>query len=344
MGRPRGGTVAGLARGDRGSPPPDAQTAPLGVALDGKRMASRLRSVLGADVEVAAATLRDGKPGARALVSYVIGGPGGRLRSVFGKVYPEPGRARQVHDRLTALEALFAGHPDLGVPRPLGLLDDPAMVVYAPAPGRPVDELLGTDEAPGHLARAAAWLAVLHRSRLALGRTFRLDEELVNLRAWADVVATAHPGAGRRAHALCDRLDDEAATLDLRAPSPIHKDFHTGHAIVDPRGTRLAVVDVDEMRHGEPDLDLAHGCVYVRLTAHRTGLGDEHRRRLEDVFLDAYAERTGWVRDGRLGFFGRYTALKIAKQLSTARGPRPRPSGRAAERELDLVLDGGMDL
>jgi aminoglycoside phosphotransferase (APT) family kinase protein len=123
----------------------------------------------------------------------------------------------------------------------------------------------------------------------------------------------------------------------LEEATPIHKDFHPGHVIVNGS---VAVVDFDESRLGDPAFDVAHFCAYLHFVALRRGLA-ARRAELEAAFLEGYADRTGWEADGRFDFFRAYTAVKIAKQLATVRGLRPYPCGDDLVRQLREVLAEG---
>jgi aminoglycoside phosphotransferase (APT) family kinase protein len=122
---------------------------------------------------------------------------------------------------------------------------------------------------------------------------------------------------------------------------PIHKDFHYQHVIV---GSRLGLLDLDEMRFGDPAFDLAHFCQYLELLAVREHWPPEAVEPLTRAFLAEYARRTGWKTDGRFRFFAACACLKIAKQLATERGVWPRPRGPEQRAQLAFALERGLSL
>jgi hypothetical protein len=63
---------------------------------------------------------------------------------------------------------------------------------------------------------------------------------------------------------------------------------------------------------------------------------------LQGTFLNAYARATGWAPNDRFNYFYTYTCLKIAKQLCSMRGLRPRPEGEEQQRQVKLMLDQGL--
>jgi len=329
----------------------------LQVALNVKQMTARLAPLLqpiadSAPPAVAYARLLAYKQGNRGTIRYEVTGldpnipaePDGRpgAATVLGKLYPQAAQAQRVDAILRGLwgEA-FAGRPDLGVPRPLGCVPELSMLVYLPVSGEPLDEVLAAGD-PGTARQAveaaAAWLATLHQARLLLDRRFQLAGELLNLQAWAALVAKAWPDQAATAARLASDLQVTAAGLDLDGTSPMHKDFHYKHVLV---GGGVRVIDFDEVRLGAPAYDAAHFCVHLRLLATRT-LGDPDGLRAHEAeFLTAYAAGGGELAAGPFSWFAAYTCLKIAKQLCTTRGVRPRPDGDEQHRQVGAMLTQG---
>jgi hypothetical protein len=288
--------------------------------------------------EVAHANLVAYKQGNRGLIRYDLsGGPEG-TEIVLGKLYPDPGRAERVSGIMSRLwEDVFRDHDRLTIPQPLGCVPELAMLVFKKLPGRVLDSAIGTDGDTSTIDLCARWLATLHGSSIPLDRQFDLAVEAVNLEAWTALVANRRPSLAAHAKALFKALRSRTETLRLEADAPIHKDFHYQHVFVDGA---LGVIDFDEMRWGDRNFDIAHFCAHLRLLAWRNA-GAPSGELLEDSFLETYARSSNWQRDGRFDFFYAYTCLKIAKQLATTRGPRPRPEGAELERQLGLVLDAG---
>jgi hypothetical protein len=320
-----------------------AVVAPLPELFDVEATIPEVEAVLarlglpGAGVRSAGAI--DGKPGERLLLRYEVGGPGpGHDTTLFGKVYADLTAAVRVHETMRHLHEVFTGcpHPTT-VPRPVALLPELGMVLYVPAPGEPLDTLLHGAEGRSALGLAGAWLGQLHRAAVPLDRRFILATEVLNAAAWGALVAASAPDVGADVTSLCLRLRERSEDVALEEATPLHKDFHPGHVIVH---SAVAVVDFDEARLGDPAFDVAHFCAYLHLLALRRGL-EPHLDALEAAFVQGYTARTGWVADGRFAFFRAYTAVKIAKQLATTRGVRPRPCGLDLDRQLREVLAEG---
>jgi aminoglycoside phosphotransferase (APT) family kinase protein len=227
--------------------------------------------------------------------------------------------------------------PGSGVPQLIGWCPGASMVIYQPAPGRPLDRLTSLAAVKRGLRRAGAWVAALHRTPLPLERELDLAAEVAEAAIWADRISGASPSHGDAARRLAAELGAAATDVRFESGVPIHKDFHYRHVIVD---SRLAVLDFDEMRLGDPQLDLAHFCTYLRLLAMRrgTGLGSAA---LEGSFLEGYGLVGPPRRDDAFTFFAAYTCLKIAKQLSAGTGVEPRPGGRERLLQLTFILEHG---
>jgi len=290
---------------------------------------------------IGAASVVDGKPGERLLLRYDVD-PGSEDpangSTLFGKVFADPTAAVRVYETMCHLWEAFASCCDPAtVPQPLGLLPDLNLVLYAPAPGVPLDEMLDAPEALEALRLAGSWLGHLHTAAVPLQRRFVVATELLNAASWGGMVAATAPDVAAAAVELCRKLRERAEEVTLDEATPIHKDFHPGHVIVDGS---VAVVDFDEARLGDAAFDVAHFCAYLHLTGLRQGLGDQQRA-LETAFMEGYCARSGWELDQRFGLFRAYTAVKIAKQLATSRGPRPRPCGDDLAHQLTEVLTEG---
>lgn len=276
------------------------------------------------------------KQGNRGTVRYEVDGIGDSRTIVLGKLYPQVVQAQRVERVLQALWGeVFAGDDGLGVPRPLGCIPELSMLVYIPVEGEPLDEVLPRDGSTRPIELTAAWLRALHQARLSLDRRLQMATELVNVEAWAALVGQAYPDEAAGTASLAAGLRAAAASSRFRTDTPIHKDFHYKHVIVDGG---LRVIDFDEVRLGDPMYDVAHFCAHLRLLALRTVGDPAGFTGLEQAFLRAYGGDLV-ARDERFSWFATYTCLKIAKQLCTVRGVRPRPDGEERHHQVRVMLD-----
>jgi aminoglycoside phosphotransferase (APT) family kinase protein len=320
----------------------------LQVALDVATMTANLAELLkplalpGATPAVSYAKLLAYKQGNRGLIHYEVSGTTeGEMCIVYGKLYPDLNQAERVNRTMQALwnDVYASGTREVGVPRALGCLPELSMLVYIPVDGEFLGDALDDEHALRYMDMAGTWLGALHGGKLPLDRRFNVSTELVNLQAWAALVGHKHPGQADAANRIAARLKELAGELHFEIDTPIHKDFHYGHIVVNGG---LKVIDFDEMRLGDPNFDLAHFCANLHLLAYRLNNSAFQFSSLQSAFLNAYSRATGWVPNDRFVYFYAYTCLKIAKQLCSMRGLRPRPEGEEQHRQVQLMLEQGV--
>lgn len=293
--------------------------------------------------QVGGAKLLAYKPGKRGVIRYEFKDHAClENRSVFGKLYPEPNLAERAYKVMKILwDDVFCRDPNLGVSEPLGFIPELSMLLFFPSDG----ELLGdaisshpTDHPAEYrmMENAGEWLATLHTHRIPLEKQFQIASEYDNIREWANIISSKYPQEAEAAWRIASNLLDRGENLHFDTLTPIHKDFHYEHIMVN---NCLTVFDFDEMRLGDPNMDLAHFCANFYLLAYRKGRQPAQFVKLQDHFLDAYTRRTGWTMDERFSYFYMYTCLKIAKQLCKMRGPRPWPEGEEQHAQVWLMLE-----
>jgi hypothetical protein len=259
---------------------------------------------------------------------------------VFGKLFPQLNRAERTLSIMDMLWSdVFANHPRVGIPQPLGCIPELSMLVYVPAEGLFLNEVIAGGRALGAMELAGTWLGVLHSHRLPLDRKLNMPAEVANLQKWAALVAEKYPEEATNVARIAGYLTQRASELPFEGDTPIHKDFHYAHIVMD-RG--LKIIDFDEMRLGDPNFDLAHFCANLHLLSYRNENEVYKFSALQKAFLNAYASETGWVPNERFVYFYAYTCLKIAKQLCTLRGLRPRPEGEEQRRQVQLMIQQGL--
>ena len=283
-------------------------------------------------ISVEYAELLTYKRGRRGIIRYDVKA-GDQAVVVLGKVYADLHRAVDVHATMDLLwTTVFNRSEVFGVPRPLGYLRDPAMLVYVPVEGRHLHEFTLRGGALDRFAQAGRWLATLHRSRMPLPRSLDLMAECAQMKAWAGLLGYCYPDLAPQADRLSEVLGDTATTLQIKTEVPIHKDFHYEHVVA---GDGLWAIDFDEMRLGEPNCDLAHFRAYLDLLALRVGVPVTV---LQAAFVGAYAEPAVWTPGRCFDWFYAFTCLKIIKQLCTMRGLHPRPVGVEQRRQVEAML------
>ena len=288
------------------------------------------------------------KPGKRAVIRYDLDQlECQKYFSVYGKLYPEPYLSERAYKVMNTLHnEVFRDSTDLDVPEPLGVIPNLGMLIFIPAEGKLLGDYIAMrsldgDEVVRAMELAGKWLALLHTHKIPLEKEFKVENEVDNIRDWAELVSKKYPDERKAATYIADYLIQKTAKLDFSVRVPIHKDFHYEHVLID---SGLKVFDFDEMRLGDPNFDLAHFCANFYLLAYRN---EEHTAAFTDLqnrFLDAYSNETGWQWDEKFLFFYVYSCLKIAKQLCKFRGPRPWPEGEEQQAQVWLMIEQALTL
>jgi len=311
----------------------------LSDVLDTATMSRRLAPFLDwtAGLRVASARVVVRSQNKRAVIAYRTAGPQEEGPFLIAKVYADPQRAERVHSVLEQLHARsVAGHA-CGVPRPVAHLPELGMSVYEAAQGCTIDRL-STGERGQAMAAAGRWLSALHESDIEVVRRFDLARETSKLATWGELVANRHPAAAETTARLLERLDSLASRVQVSSRTPIHKDFHYQHVLIE--GGRARVIDLDEVRMGDPAFDIAHFRVNLRLLALREAMSSDELAHLDRAFMDGYGTRR--ESDSGDELFRVYTCLKLAWQLVQGKGPAPVPTGPERSRQLELVLEEGL--
>jgi hypothetical protein len=137
--------------------------------------------------------------------------------SVLGKLYPAPYLAERAYRVMLALsDEVFAGVPSLGISRPLGLIQELSMLVFLPAEGRLLGDVIAerpraTPKMMHIMDLASTWLATFHGYPLLLEKHFQISNEVDNIQEWVDLISRKFPeeadAAQEIARYLLDRLD-----------------------------------------------------------------------------------------------------------------------------------------
>src|SRR5258706_1047476 len=247
------------------------------------------------------------KPGKRGVIRYDLDQlECQKYFSVYGKLYPEPYLSERAYKVMKTLnDEVFGDDNDLGVPKPLGVIPNLSMLVFIPAEGRLLGDYIAKrsldgDEVIHAMELAGKWLTQLHTHQIPLEKEFKVENEVDNIREWAELISKKYPDERKAANHVADYLVQKTSELDFSVHVPIHKDFHYEHILIDGG---LKVFDFDEMRLGDPNFDLAHFCANFYLLAYRN---QEHTAQFTDLqnhFLDAYSNGTGWQWDEKFLFF-----------------------------------------
>ena len=252
-------------------------------------------------------------PGKRATIMYNFDHQTEAPKRIIGKLYRSGRRAARMQRWLTALNNdVFSHDEHLGVPQPIGLSDELRMVLHEYIEGDDLRHAL--DEAAHEpFALAARWLARLHSARpLDELKVRTVEHEIETSLRWLDAV---QPHVSPEIQAQLIRARDRLSAR-LAAPPPaqlcaIHRDYYYANLLWD--GERLWAIDLDQLRIGDPALDVAHFLAHLQVLAYRqTGdfaAYDPHGERFLTTYHD---ERPAAAIDARLPLYRAYTFLKLA--------------------------------
>ncbi len=171
-------------------------------------------------------------------------------------------RAPSIED---AQQRLYATAPGpLRVAEPLGADEAGAVLWTRAVAGPPLLDRLRTGS-PAQTTQAAtsvaAALAALHSSALRPGRTTTHAAVAAEAEKKAAKVSRSQPGlsAAAAAAAKAVHASDLGVAVDRGRARPLHGDFHVQQFLDPPSGPVL--LDLDEMVHGDPEIDLAEFAV-----------------------------------------------------------------------------------
>jgi len=312
-------SVQRAARSDRRAPQPHAllipeldtivQFFPLDRELPGlirassRRTAGRLLGhALGgphADrVPLRHVTLLRYRPGRKALLRYELAEEA--AGSLYTKVF--------AGDRATWLDQLgrrlVAG--GIPTPEPLTRLQDVSGIVHREAPGVPLATLDG-DDLLAALTPTGRVLGALHAMAWS-GPLPRARPSYIPLAASARTVALLLPDLARRVDALASRLGEALAAVN-GSTGLIHGDFYDDQVLVDG-GTRIALLDFDEARQGDPLSDIGNATAHLAARAADPAAADLQR----EALLEGYP-------GGRSLDRGRVALFEAAAGLEMSVGP-----------------------
>ncbi len=259
------------------------------------------------------------KPGRRATIRYTLTGVGngsaaGGPIELVGKWYADAAMATRLYGWLSALrEGAFAAEAVLRVPTPL-LLDEAAgLVVLEYLRGDDLRRVLAQDGAERPVRLAAKWLARLHNADALPGaKTSSPLREAAKVDDWRrEIAPRLPPEEATRLFRVRAAMHELAGEMDGAAPAAlIHRDYYPANVLWD--GEAVCVLDLDELRVGDPALDVGHFLAALQNLALRTTGRFDAFAAHGELFLETYLEGSRFDVRSRLPFYQAYTWLKLA--------------------------------
>ena len=309
---------------------PDAALPALARALDVDFMRPLLARAVHGSADAAppldwSAEVLNHKLGRRCTIRYLPFGPAGSdtsARPVIGKLYGQTRRASRVYGWLQALRSGVAGDGALGdIPAPLALLPDLGLVLQEHVDGVDLRYVFPTGDCERALPMAARWLAAMHAvPALDELKVTSPAHELRRAERWCGEVCPCLPDAAqRRLSRAVETLRRAAGEMGGYSQCMIHRDFYYAQLLWD--GTRVWVLDFDQLTVGDPALDVAHFVAHLAKLSYRTSGRPDRLAEPARLFVRSYRERSPVDIEPRLPFYKACTFLKLAaKEANRKRG------------------------
>jgi hypothetical protein len=271
------------------SPLVDPALPALDIALDAERVGAVLAERTGVGGPPTAIEVLAHKRGQRCTIRYTFDD-----RSLVGKVYRRTVLASRVGGWIRAV----------GEPEPLAVVDELGLLIRPYVAGRDLRHALDTPA----IGAAADRIAALHAAPPPPAvKAKPLAHELDKLDRWCEEVDAAGVLVGAL-HALAHRLAPAAPTL-------IHRDFYYANVLWD--GSRVWLLDFDELGVGDPAFDVGHFLAHLEVLAYRTTGRFDANADAAARFLAAYPP----LDPDHVRFYRAYTFMKLAATAARRRPP-----------------------
>ncbi len=297
----------------------DDQALPaLTQALDTELMLPFLAETFGLQLDgieavSCSAEVLNHKLGRRCTIRYELAtsqqaGESQRSVAAIGKLY----RERETAARMFRLLRDLRDERFDCVPAQLAFRADLGLVLHQHIDGPDLRHCLAAGNGKQAVSLAGQWLSVFHATPPPTD--VKIETPAQNVRKvgrWCEEIQPylAPPERGRLQEAR-GALESQACQMPIRSPALIHRDFYPANILWD--GQRIWVLDFDQLRLGDPALDVGHFLAHVQNVAYRaTGHADS----LADagaVFLRSYLRRNPMELEPRLRFYRAWTFLKLA--------------------------------
>ena len=165
------------------------------------------------------------KPGKRGVIRYDLDQlECQKYSSVYGKLYPEPYLSERAYKVMNTLHnEVFRDAADLDVPEPLGVIPNLSMLVFIPAEGKLLGDYIALRSLDGEevvraMELAGKWLAQLHTHQIPLEKEFKVENEVDNIRDWAELVSKKYPDERKAVSHIADYLIQKMVKMPWEPP------------------------------------------------------------------------------------------------------------------------------
>lgn len=231
-------------------------------------------------------------------------------RQVYTKSYPAS-RGAAIWDIACRLFEHSRFDPDaFHIAPPLAYLDESSTLVQEGLVGwTPLDESVWLNE-PARVARLGGALARLHRSDLPLESEWGPAQEWILFEKIARALRRFEPHCGTTLDHLRERARRSAPPAGDGERVPLHGAFRLKQML--HSGERVALVDLDGVRRGDPVVDLGSFVAQMQTRVAKGRLRPAAAEAALSGLLDSYGASVPWpIAQPRLAW---YTALRLVSK------------------------------
>ncbi|MGH8003440.1 MAG: aminoglycoside phosphotransferase family protein, partial [Limisphaerales bacterium] len=203
---------------------------------------------------------------------------------VYWRVYGE-NLGAEVFRRMEFLKGNLAKQSIPTVPTPFGYEPERRILLMEALGGKPLLELLATDQVSKAIERTAAALANLHKEFDENLAVWRSEDFLAEAKETQKMLGSLLLEEAGRIEKLYEKLEKQipASKLELRF---VHGDFYYGQVLID--GEKVGFIDFDRSHMGNRLADVGNFAAHLRLLELENRL--HKTRELAQRWTEAYAE------------------------------------------------------
>ncbi len=203
---------------------------------------------------------------------------------VYWRVYGE-NQGAEVFRRMEFLKGNLSEKAILTVPVPFGYEPERQILLMEALPGRPLLELLSTNQAETAVAKTAAALAHLHTLSNTQLPVWRVEDFLAEAAETAKMLSALLPERTAWIEELLKKLQSGGPESQLSF-SFVHGDFYYGQIIA--AADKIGFIDFDRSHTGEPLADAGNFLAHLKLLQLERRLPQSET--LAEAFVDTYAD------------------------------------------------------
>lgn len=276
-------------------------------------------------------------PGKRLVMKHIVRDAAGNETTLYSKTFGHD-RGEAIHDVMRHLHARSQEEPGaLTTPPPLGWIASLRTLVQGELAGWSAVETLQDADWSRFMRIVGRGLAHVHGSGVEGLEAWSSDDERDNLVQATQLLLDHDPGLA----ACIDEIRQRAGALQEQLqPSearPIHTAFRFTQLLAD--GDRLALVDFDGFRQGDPACDVGSFLAHLHYLAVKKEISLEQSREAAEVFLSAYRDTaTSAVDEDNIAW---YTAVILVAKHGQKMVKRLKEDGAD---KLQCLLDDALRL